>query len=125
MPSKTTRKPRPSKKAELNGLPPASGGDILTLGEAAGFLRVPEDGFKAEVANGKVPGRLVGGEWRFSRVALMCWLGHIETKLFPTGLAGMMSLVEHIRKTGVPWNAASESEAEAFIAVMNASSFGK
>jgi hypothetical protein len=96
----------------------------MTLSEAAGFLRVPVDGLKAEVANGKVPGRLVGGEWRFSRVALMCWLGHIETKLFPAGLVGM-SLVEHIRKTGVPWNAVSESEAEAFIAAMKASSFGK
>ncbi|HEV3384620.1 MAG TPA: helix-turn-helix domain-containing protein [Gemmata sp.] len=124
MRTKKPRKARPSKKVELNGTPPSSGGEIMTLSEAAGFLKVPEDGLKVEVANGKVPGRLVGGEWRFSRVALMCWLGHIETKSFPAGFAGI-SLVEHIRKTGVPWNPASESEAEAFIDAMKASSFSK
>jgi hypothetical protein len=60
-----TSKPQSSKKTESNGKPPLSGGEILTLAEAAGFLRVSEDGLKADVVGGKVPGRLVAGEWRF------------------------------------------------------------
>jgi hypothetical protein len=123
MKTKTTRKSRPSKKVELNGQP-ISSSEVLTLAEAAGFLRVSVDGLKSDAINGKVPGRLIDGEWRFSRVALLCWLSHVETKVFPAGFAGM-SLVEHIQKAGVPWNAASESEAEAFIAAMKASSIGK
>jgi hypothetical protein len=80
-----TRKPRPSKKAESNGKPSLSGGEILTLAEAAAFLRVSEDGLKADAVGGKVPGRLVAGEWRFNRAALLCWLGHFEIKSFPSG----------------------------------------
>ncbi len=118
-----TRKPRPSKKAESNGKPPVSGGEILTLAEAAVFLRVSEDGLKADAVGGKVPGRVVAGEWRFSRVALLVWLGHFEIKQLPIEFAGK-GLVEHIRKTGVPWNAASEREAETFIAATKVTARG-
>jgi hypothetical protein len=86
MPTKTTRKSRPSKKAELNGPPPISGGDILTLAEAAVFLRVSVDGLKADAVKGKVPSRLVAGEWRFSRTGLLSWLGQFETTQYPAGL---------------------------------------
>jgi hypothetical protein len=115
-----TSKPRSSKKSELNGTSVQSESEVLTLAEAAAFLRVPENGLKADVVDGKVPGRLVAGEWRFSRVGLMCWLGHFETKQLPALLIGK-DLVEHIRKIGVPWNAASEREAEALIAAIKAS----
>jgi hypothetical protein len=80
MPTKTTRKPRPTKKAELNGQLTSPGGEILTLAEAAGFLRVSVEALKTDAINGRVPCRLVGGEWRFSRVALLCWLSHLEPK---------------------------------------------
>jgi hypothetical protein len=80
-----TRRPRPSKKAESNGKPSLSEGEILTLAEAAQFLRVSEDGLKADAVGGKVPGRVVAGEWRFNRAALLCWLGHFEIKSFPSG----------------------------------------
>ncbi len=86
MTTKTTRKSRPSKKAELNGPLPLASGEILTLVEASGFLRVSEEGLKADAVNGKVPGRLVDGEWRFSRTGLLTWLGQCETNLFPAGL---------------------------------------
>jgi hypothetical protein len=75
-----TSKPRPSKKSEANGTPLPSGSEILTLAEAAQFLRVSEDGLKADAVGGRVPGRLVAGEWRFSRAALLVWLGHFEIK---------------------------------------------
>lgn len=74
------RKPRPSKKTESNGESLSPGSEVLTLAEAAQFLRVAEEGLKTDVADGKVPGRLVAGEWRFNRAGLLCWLGHFEVK---------------------------------------------
>lgn len=76
-----TTKASKTPKAGQNGVPLATGGEILTLAEAAAFLRVSEDGLKADAASGRVPGRLVAGEWRFSRVALLGWLSQFETKL--------------------------------------------
>jgi excisionase family DNA binding protein len=48
--------------------------EILTLEEAAEFLRVQKDKLEHDVRNGKVPCRLVGGEWRFNKLVLYLWL---------------------------------------------------
>jgi hypothetical protein len=85
MPTKTTRKSRPSKKVESNGPPPLPDGDILTLVEAAEFLRISEDALKADAIDGKLPSRLVGGEWRFSRGGLLSWLSEWERTPLPPG----------------------------------------
>jgi excisionase family DNA binding protein len=49
--------------------------DVLTLEEAASFLRVSPEALRAAVADGTVPARQIGGEWRFARQALLAWLG--------------------------------------------------
>lgn len=49
--------------------------DVLTLGEAAALLRVEERALAAAAGTGEVPGRRIGEEWRFSRPALLDWLG--------------------------------------------------
>jgi excisionase family DNA binding protein len=48
--------------------------EILTLSEAAAYLRVPEKGLADLATAGNVPAREIGGEWRFSRRALADWL---------------------------------------------------
>jgi excisionase family DNA binding protein len=48
--------------------------DILTLEEAAEFLAVPADKLRDDAESHRVPGRLVGGEWRFTKQALYHWL---------------------------------------------------
>src|SRR5687767_490294 len=48
--------------------------EVLTLAEAAALLRVSEDGLKGDADAGKLPGRFVAGEWRFSKTALLAWL---------------------------------------------------
>lgn len=48
--------------------------EVLTLGEAAAFLRVPEEGLKQDADSGCLPGRLVAGQWRFVKQALLEWL---------------------------------------------------
>jgi hypothetical protein len=62
-------------KQFANGKPkPMDTPDILTMEEAAGLLRVPLASLQIEVAKGGVPGRVIAGEWRFSKSALLEWL---------------------------------------------------
>jgi Helix-turn-helix domain len=49
--------------------------EILTAPEAAALLRVDEDQLLAAAARHELPGRAIAGEWRFSRAALLSWLG--------------------------------------------------
>ena len=47
----------------------------MTLAEAAAYLRLPEPDVIAAASSQGLPGRLVGGEWRFLKDALRQWLG--------------------------------------------------
>lgn len=47
---------------------------VLTLDEAAELLRVDVKQMRKLAANGEVPGRKVGNEWRFARAGLLNWL---------------------------------------------------
>lgn len=51
-----------------------SADDVLTVAEAATFLKVAADRLLAEAISGWVPAKLVAGEWRFNRRALLRWL---------------------------------------------------
>jgi excisionase family DNA binding protein len=48
--------------------------EVLTLEEAAGYLRLPEEAMEREVSQGKIPGRLIDRTWRFHKSALDDWL---------------------------------------------------
>ena len=47
---------------------------VLTLTEAAAFLRVNEAALADKAAAGEVPAQQIGGEWRFLQRALVDWL---------------------------------------------------
>jgi excisionase family DNA binding protein len=47
---------------------------VLTLAEAAAYLRIPESEVRAQVHSQGLPGRLIGGEWRFLKAAIQQWL---------------------------------------------------
>jgi excisionase family DNA binding protein len=49
--------------------------EVLTLQEAAAFLRLDEGTLERCAKNGELPGRRFAGEWRFSRDALLAALG--------------------------------------------------
>ena len=51
-----------------------NGAEVLTLAEAAAYLRVPEKHVERLVGPGGLPGRLIGSEWRFLKSALQDWL---------------------------------------------------
>ncbi len=71
MPRTKTKPKRPKTPATAVE---ASAGDVMTLAEAAAYLRVPEDDVVSSIHMQKLPGRQVGTEWRFSKPALEQWL---------------------------------------------------
>jgi len=46
----------------------------MTAGEVADFLRVPEATVLSDAARSWIPGRQIGGQWRFWRAAIEAWL---------------------------------------------------
>jgi excisionase family DNA binding protein len=69
MPRTNKPKPKPQPTA-VNG--PA--GEVLTLAEAAAYLRLPEDDVLRMVREQGLHGRQVGSEWRFLKSAIDDWL---------------------------------------------------
>jgi len=79
-----TTKARKQKKqpptARANSVPPPEG-EVFTLAEAAAYLRVPEEEVLRMVREQALPGRRVGADWRFLKVALRAWLGSPQPSL--------------------------------------------
>jgi excisionase family DNA binding protein len=49
--------------------------EVLSPGEAAELLQVDQSVVQELAEAGELPGRKIGGEWRFSRTAVLEWLG--------------------------------------------------
>ena len=49
-------------------------GEVLTLADVAALLRVDEDAVMKLAEAGELPGRRIGGAWRFARRAILDWL---------------------------------------------------
>jgi excisionase family DNA binding protein len=54
---------------------PAEASEVLTPAQLAELLQVDEDAIVELAEQGELPGRKVGEEWRFSRSAILTWLG--------------------------------------------------
>jgi excisionase family DNA binding protein len=50
------------------------GSEVMTLGETAALLKLDESVVIAGAQDGDLPGREIGGHWRFSRSAVLAWL---------------------------------------------------
>lgn len=53
---------------------PATAAEVLTLAGVAELLQVDEAEAEALAEKGDLPGRRIGGAWRFSREAVLRWL---------------------------------------------------
>jgi excisionase family DNA binding protein len=53
---------------------PAAPTDVLTLAGVADLLQAAEEDVRALAEAGELPGRRVGGDWRFAREAVLRWL---------------------------------------------------
>ena len=75
MASKKTR-PCPSRKPRKRASKslPAVTLEVLTLAEAAAYLRVTEEEIEELAARGEFPGRVIRGQWRFLKAAVQDWL---------------------------------------------------
>jgi excisionase family DNA binding protein len=74
----TKKKPGKSKP-QVNGplsvpAKPAAAADVLTLAEAAAYLRLPESDVLDLVRSQGLPGRIAGTQWRFLKSAIQAWL---------------------------------------------------
>jgi excisionase family DNA binding protein len=54
---------------------PAEAPEVLTPGQLAELLHVDEETIVELAERQELPGRKVGEEWRFSRTAVLAWLG--------------------------------------------------
>ncbi len=54
--------------------------EVLTLEAAAQFLKLPSSALVQQAEAGRIPGRQVGGSWRFLLSALEDWLGRRNSK---------------------------------------------
>ena len=57
--------------AEFRPLAPP---DVLTVPQLAEWLQVEEQAIHELAEKGELPGRRLGGEWRFAREAVLAWL---------------------------------------------------
>jgi excisionase family DNA binding protein len=74
--SQTETPTRRTKRSKSNPTSVASPivGDVLTLQEAAEYLRVSTGEVDALATRCVLPGRKIGDQWRFHRCALVDWL---------------------------------------------------
>jgi excisionase family DNA binding protein len=71
----TIRLPEPAPAVGHHHFTPAPAPDVLTAEQAAALLQVEPAELVALAEKGAVPARRIGEEWRFSRPALLDWLG--------------------------------------------------
>jgi len=84
---KTTPQPMPDR-------------EILNIDGAAALLGVSVKTFSKVLRQGDVPGRKVGREWKFSRQALIDWIGHSRSRQFLDAEGGQASAPESPARRG-------------------------
>lgn len=62
-------------RAAVSSEPP----EVLTPVQLADLLQVDVEAALDLAVGGEIPGRQLGGEWRFSRAAVLAWLGKSQT----------------------------------------------
>ena len=64
--------PQPPSSSTVNGGPSAS--EVLTLADAAAYLKLTEADVVRLVDEQALPGRRLGNQWRFLKAAIQDWL---------------------------------------------------
>jgi len=54
--------------------------EVMNVEQAASFLQIEKATLVELAESGKLPGRKLGKDWRFSRAALVAWLSAPETR---------------------------------------------
>jgi hypothetical protein len=72
-----TKKRQPGTRSQAESPTASAGGlsgEVLTLEEAAAYLRLPDAEVVGLVQSQGLPGRCIAGEWRFLKPAIQYWL---------------------------------------------------
>jgi excisionase family DNA binding protein len=72
---KPARRPKNGPPAKGKAPHSAQLGEVLTLTEAATYLRITKEDLLRLVRDQGLPGRVIGNDWRFLKAALQAWLG--------------------------------------------------
>ena|SRR5713101_2340214 len=75
---RTDRRARDGAMTASSSLARRQVGEVLTLAEAAAYLRVTDQDILRLVRKQGLPGREVGNDWRFLRAGIDSWLGRPE-----------------------------------------------
>ena len=75
-PNRRTKSPRKTQATATASV----GGDVLTLEEAAAYLRVSPEDVDELATRRDLPARKIGDQWRFHRAALVEWLCQLSPK---------------------------------------------
>lgn len=62
--------------------------EVLTLEEAAKYLRLPESIIVMQASKGKIPGKLIEDTWRFLKAAIDEWLRSQDSRIILLQQAG-------------------------------------
>ena len=65
--------------------------DVLTLEEAAEYLRLPEETVERQAVRGRIPGRRIEDTWRFLKAAIDDWLRSYDTRTLLLQQAGALA----------------------------------
>lgn len=65
--------------------------DVLTLEEAASYLRMPTETIERVATRGQLPGRRIEDSWRFLREAIDEWLRSSDSRTVLLQQAGALS----------------------------------
>lgn len=74
------------RKRQRTPVPPPPEREVLNIDEAAALLGVSVKTFAKVLREEDVPGRKVGREWKFSRRALVDWVGTAHARAFVDGI---------------------------------------
>ena len=83
---------------------------VMTIDEAAAFLRVPATELERLATRGEVPARRVVGEWRFNRDALLAWVNGDWKQIRTLAAPGTQARAETAQSQGT---GASEDDSAA------------
>jgi excisionase family DNA binding protein len=65
--------------------------EVLTLEEAAAYLRLPQDTIARQAAHGAIPGRQIEDTWRFLKAAIDDWLRSHDSRTLLLQQAGVLA----------------------------------
>ena len=68
--------------------------DVITLEEAADYLRLPKETVERQATQGQIPGRRIEDTWRFLRAAIDDWLRSHDSRTILLQQAGVLATDE-------------------------------